>query len=381
MEQTKHYIGWGQFLLLLFMCRVFTLMTFVPFTGFAGGEEGLSLRLTAAAVSTAVQAVLLIPVVILKKSATGVLIEKNKACGIIATALYLLFFLFYTVNSLLHFQSFLSARFFPYADSLLWIVVILIICVYCACLGTEALGRSAVLLFWIFIVTLIAMSFSSAREIDAANLYFDPIESNGLFRAVIEDLSRNGEICAAAFLAGRVRSSEKIRSKEQISSSEQTVSDVKKHGNLRCGIYGLLASKLVLAETVMLLIAAVLGDFAALTDYPFLALGTFGGERFIQRGDSLYLIVWTVTAVLNVSFFLHISAELFGEVFPKMRYRTALSAVLVFGILFAVTVTEMSFAKLYGLMCSGWAVILLAGIIPLAALLASGKREGEKSRA
>ena len=375
MEKTKHYIGWGQFLLLLFMCRVFTLMTFVPF---ARDGEGLSLRLTAAAVSTAVQAVLLIPVAILKKSVTEVILGKNKACGIIAAALYLLFFLFYTVNSLLHFQSFLSARFFPYADSLVWIGVILIICVYCACLGTEALGRSAVLLFWIFIAALIAMGFSSAREIDLTNLYFDPIGANGLFRAVIEDLSRNGEICAAAFLAGRVRSN------EQAGSSEQAVPDGKKHGNLRCGVYGLLASKLVLAEVVMLIIAAVLGDFAALTDYPFLALGTFGGERFIQRADSLYLVVWTITAVLNVSLFLHIAAELFGEVFPKMRFRTVLSAVLVFGILFAAAVTEMSFAKLYGLMCSGWAVILLAGIIPLAALLASGKAsagKGEKSRA
>ena len=372
MEKTKHYIGWGQFLLLLFMCRVFTLMTFVPFTR---DGEGLSLRLTAAAVSTTVQAVLLIPVVMLKKSATEVILEKNKACGIIAAALYLLFFLFYTVNSLLHFQSFLSARFFPYAESLLWIAVILAVCVYCACLGTEALGRSAVLLFWIFIVTLIVMGVSSARETDAANLYFDSIKWDGLFRAVIEDLSRNGEICAAAFLAGRVRS------KDQARFNEQAVPGGKKQGDLRCGVYGLLASKLVLAEVVMLLIAAVLGDFAALTDYPFLALGTFGGERFIQRGDSLYLVVWTITAVLNVSLFLHISAELFGEVFPKMRLRTALSALLVFGILFAVTVTKTSFAKLYGLMCSGWAVILLAGIIPLAALLVSGKRKGKKSRA
>ena len=84
MEIEKHYIGWGQLLLLLFMCRVFTLMTFVPF---ARDGDGLTLRLTAAAVSTAVQAVLLIPVAILKKSVTEVILGKNKACGIIAAAL------------------------------------------------------------------------------------------------------------------------------------------------------------------------------------------------------------------------------------------------------------------------------------------------------
>ncbi len=240
MEETKRYIGWGQFLLLLFMCRVFTLMTFVPF---ARDGEGLSLRLTAVAVSTAVQAALLIPVVLLGRSATSVILDKNNICGTVAAALYLLFFLFYTANSLMHFQRFLSARFFPYADSLLWIAVILAVCVYCACLGTEALGRSAVLLFWIFIIALAAMAFSSAGDCDSANLYFEPLEARGLFSAVLDDLSRNGEICAAAFLAGRVRD------------------------KLRCGVYGFLTAKLVLAETVMLLIAAVLGDFAVLSDY------------------------------------------------------------------------------------------------------------------
>ena len=51
----KRYIGWGQLLLLLFMCRVFTLMTFIPL---AAEGAGLSLQLTAAAVSSAIQAVL-----------------------------------------------------------------------------------------------------------------------------------------------------------------------------------------------------------------------------------------------------------------------------------------------------------------------------------
>ncbi|MDE6746650.1 MAG: GerAB/ArcD/ProY family transporter [Oscillospiraceae bacterium] len=369
MEKEKHYIGWGQLLLLLFMCRVFTLMTFVPF---ARDGEGLTLRLTAAAVSTAVQAVLLIPVAVLKKSSTEVILQKNKPCGIIAAALYLLFFLFVTANSLVHFQSFLSARFFPYADSLVWIGVMLIVCVYCACLGTEALGRSAVLLFWIFVISLAAMAISSAKEAESANLYFEPLNTGELFSAVLDDLSRSGEICAAVFLAGRVR------------PAEQNRPDGKSGCGLRCGIYGLLASKLVLAETVMLLVAAVLGDFALLSDYPFLALGTFGGERFIQRADSLYLIVWTITAVLNVSLFLHISAGLFGEVFAKMKFRTALSALLVFWTLPLATAAGKIFSQLYSEVCSGWAVIIMAGIIPVAALIASKlsrERKGEKSRA
>lgn len=349
--ESKRYIGWGQLLLLLFMCRVFTLMTFVPFV-----SEGtaLSVQLTAAAISSAIQAVILIPAVILKNSATDVLLKKCRPAGIGAAALYLLFFLAYTVNSLIHFQNFLSARFFPAADSTLWIAVILIVCVYCGCLGIEALGRSAVILFWLFIAASAAMIFSSAENFSTSNLYFGSIQPQNLFSAVMNDLARNGEICAIAFLAKHVRE------------------------KLRCGTYGLLASKLLLTEVIALTIAAVLGDFAELTDYPFLALGTFGGARFIQRGDALYLIVWTITAVINIALFLHLSAGLMEEVFPKMKFRTSAAAIIVFAATFGFTISKTDFSDIYNLLCSGWAVIILAGAIPLAALIISKRKVAEK---
>ena len=345
MENTKK-IGWGQFLLLLFMCRAFALMTFTPLYS-AGG--GLSLQMTASAVSAVVQAVLLIPTVMLKKSATGAALEKNKAFGIFAAVLYLLFFLFYTAGSLLHFQNFLQARFFSTSDSRLWIAALLVVCVYCACRGIEALGRSGVLLFWLFIAALIIMCISSAQDFELDNIGFGTDISRGLFSAVMDDLARSGEICAAAFLAGHVRE------------------------KLRCGVYGLLASKLLLIEAVTLLITAVLGDFAVLADYPFLSVGTFGGTRFIQRGDALYLIVWTVAAVINISLFIRISGGLIEEVFPKFRFGSSVSAVIVLAAALWFTLTKTPVSLIYSTVCSGWAVILLAGVIPLTAFIVQRK--------
>lgn len=345
MENTKK-IGWGQFLLLLFMCRAFALMTFTPLSS-AGG--GLSLQMAAAAISAVIQAVLLIPTVLLKKSATGAALEKNKAFGIFAAVLYLLFFLFYTAGSLLHFQDFLQARFFPTSDSSLWITALLIVCVYCACRGIEALGRSGVLLFWLFIAALVIMCISSAQDLDLDNISFGADISGGLFSAVMDDLARSGEICAAAFLAGHVRE------------------------KLRCGVYGMLASKLILIAAVTLLITAVLGDFAVLADYPFLSVGTFGGTRFIQRGDALYLIVWTVAAVINISLFIRISGGLIEEVFPKFKYGSSVSAVIVLAAALCFTLTDTPVSLIYSTVCSGWAVILLAGLIPLAAYIAQRK--------
>lgn len=345
MENNKK-ISWGQFLLLLFMCRAFALMTFTPLSS-AGG--GLSVQMAATAISAVVQAVLLIPTVLLKKSATGAALEKSKVFGIFAAVLYLLFFLFYTAGSLLHFQDFLQARFFPTSDSSLWIAALLIVCVYCACRGIEALGRSGVLLFCLFITALIIMCVSSAQDFEVDNICFGTDISGGLFSAVMDDLARSGEICAAAFLAGHVRE------------------------KLRCGVYGMLASKLILTEAVTLLIAAVLGDFAALADYPFLSVGTFGGTRFIQRGDALYLIVWTVAAVINISLFIRISGGLIEEVFPKFKFGSSVSAVIVLAAALCFTLTDTPVSLIYGTVCSGWAVILLAGLIPLAAYIVQRK--------
>lgn len=347
-------IGWGQLLLLLFMCRVFTLMTFVPF---ADSRDTLTVRIAASAIGAVIQGMILIPIVLLKESVTGLTLEKNKPAGIILAVLYLIFFFFYTAGSLIDFREFLGTRFFPAAEgaansgSILWIGVLLIVGVYCGCLGIEALGRSAVLLFWFFIAALIIMCISSAEKFDTANLDLRFTSTNGLFSAVLNDLSRNGEICALAFLAGNVRD------------------------RLRCGVYGLLASKLALISSVTLLITAVLGNFAFLTQYPFLAVGAFGDARFIQRGDALYLIVWTITAIINIALFLHISAGLIGEVFPKCRFRTTIAAAIVFAMTTCFALTGLSFTDVYDIVCSGWSVILLAGIIPLIVLAARGGKK------
>lgn len=346
MENTKK-IGWGQLLLLLLMCRVFTLMTFSQHTG-----DTLTVRMTAAVISTAIQAVLLIPAVLLRDSVTRAAMGRSRAAGVFAAVLYLLFFLFYTLGGVMRFRGFLSDRFFRDSGGILWLAVLLAVCAYCARLGTEALGRSGVLLFWLFAAALVIMTISSAGDFDMTNLIFGEPVSDSLFPAVAEDLSRNGEICAAVLLAGHVRS------------------------GLRCGVYGLLASKLILIEAVILLITAVLGDFAMYTDYPFLTVGTFNGMDggFIQRGDALYLIVWTVTAVVNVSLFLHISAELIEDIFPKFRFGASVSAAVVFLAAAVLTLTGASVPE--SPVFSACAVAVFAGVIPFFTLL--GNRKAKK---
>ena len=71
------------------------------------------------------------------------------------------------------------------------------------------------------------------------------------FSAVTEDLARNGEITVLAFMKLR----EKNTGARHIATLLQSLLQLK----------------------VMFLITAVLGDFAAMTDYPFLTVGAYAG--------------------------------------------------------------------------------------------------------
>lgn len=339
----KYTIGWGQLLILLLLCRIFTLMTFVPLLG-----EGytFSTQLIASVISTVIQAVMIIPIILLNKtieskSTTEIVFSRSKILGYIISFLYFVFFIFYTANGVICFQRFITVRFYPSANRYIWTAVLLLVCIYCSYLGIEGLARSAGIVFVLFVAMFVLMTGLSAADIDLSNYYFDRTYSNSLFSAVTEDLARNGEITALAFLMKHVE---------------------KKY---RCSAYCYLASKLISVEAVMFLITVVLGDFAAMTDYPFLTVGAYAGVRFIQRFDSIYMVIWTITAVINISVMMYISSGIINESFPKLKYKHFISGVIVFLLCMPFLISGKNDMPVYGIISSGYSVLLLITVIPL----------------
>ncbi|MBQ8781247.1 MAG: GerAB/ArcD/ProY family transporter [Oscillospiraceae bacterium] len=334
-------ISGGQFLCLLLICRVSELMTFVPLI-----SEGYSIKTqaTAAVISTVIQALLIIPAVLFsetfpERTITAVLAEKNRTAGILTAAVYLLFFLLGSLNAAVNFMRFLNSRFFPDAGYIVMLAVFGGVCIYCAYCGIEGLARSSVFVLIFFFIVLAMMIASSSGNFKSINFY-NSFNGSSLPEAVISDLARNSEITAAVFL---IKNTDK---------------------SCRRGLYGLLGAKLLLTEFIMGMITGILGGYAQLTDYPLMEVGSYSEARLFQRNDALYLIVWTLAAVVTVSFYFRIGAGLLQEIFPKLKGSCAVTGAVV-------SAAALAFLKFGGRFGSGAdivigaSMILLTGVIPL----------------
>jgi hypothetical protein len=346
-------IGWGQALLILLCCRAFGLMTFVPLLS---GAYAVSVQMTAVVIVNALQLFFCIPLLIIYRrfpgeSVTGLANSRNTFWGFVLIVAFFLFFICETLDSLLSFQSFLGDRFFKSANPYIWLGVFLIICVYCAAVGIEGIARSSTAVFVILISMIIIMAVTSARDFNPLNIYFERGQST-LMRAVIDELAKNSEIVALAFLCKYVP----------------------KHFGRTVG--GLFIGKIILTLAVLLLIQGVLGDFAMMTDYPFLAVGAYAGVNFLQRADAVYLVVWTMTAVLKTALYLNICAGLLEELFPKLRGKAAISAIVVYALSLPFLRDNTTLTAVYGAAPFAAAQLVLIFVVPLAEVVFC--RKGEK---
>ena len=348
-------ISFGQGLILLLICRIFTLMTFVPLIG---DGYAFPTQLAAAVISVMIQAVIIIPLILFakacpQKTVTGAITEKHKVWGIISAVIYLIFFLFYTVNAVLHFMRFLNLRFFKTESMVVMLIVLLAVCVYCACCGVEGLARSAVITLLIFVIMLAVMSVTSAQNFNTDNFYTAGIEK-GLLTAVMDDLARNSEIIAAVFLVKYIKD------------------------RTKCAMYGLLTAKLAVTEIISVLIIGVLGDFARLTEYPLLSVGSYAGADLFQRNDSLYLVLWTISAVLTIGFFIHICSGLAAELIHGLKYGELITGAVIFIASLFIIKFKADISSVYRYFCGAAATVILGGVIPLLAYLDARKtREKE----
>jgi spore germination protein KB len=321
-------------------------MTFVPLLS---GDYSVSVQSTAVVITAAIQLILCIPLLIFFRrfpgqSVTSLSFRRNSFVGFVFIVAFLVFFLYETLDSLLSFQIFLGDRFFKTANPYLWLGVFLIICVYCAVVGIEGIARSALAVFVILIAMIITMAITSIRDFDWVNIYFDT-QAKALPGAIIDELAKNGEIVALAFLCKYIP----------------------KYMNRT--IFGLLFGKVVITLAVLLLIQGVLGDFAMMTDYPFLAVGAYSGINFLQRADAAYLVVWTMTAVLKTALYLNICAGLLEELFPKLRGKTAIAAGAIFLLGLPYLRDALTVTSVYGSFPFALAQVVLVFFIPLLCLI------------
>ena len=75
-----------------------------------------------------------------------------------------------------------------------------------------------------------------------------------------------------------------------------------------------IAGKFAVTVAVTSAVLLALGDYAYISSYPFLDLGSAAGVRFLQRIDAVYMMLWTITAVISLSAQIYLAGDCVSSV-------------------------------------------------------------------
>ena len=310
-----------QAVILLFLCRMFSVLTYTPgISAAVGGTEQLIANL----LSAALQFVLLIPAYLIYRMDCGRNIitaakEAFHQWSLPISLLYYLFLLLIAVNTMTQFTFFMTNAVFPQASRIFFVLTMLLVVLYAMHAGLEAISRTSVLIFAGFLVMLFFVIFASIPQMELVNL--KPALSHAgtdIVRATIENFARNSELVVLLLIFPKVK------------------------GGIRKGVITLLIGITVAFELIGFTMTTVLGDYAGVQSFPFYALASLAEASVFQRLDALHMAIWVFISFLKISLYLYLAADVLKSMltlrFAKAAAPTSVilfltaSLITVFGI-------------------------------------------------
>lgn len=333
---------------LLLLSRIFTLMIYSPLFLFP-----TSVQLVGIAVSTVLQGALAFFLIVLMKK-TGYkdfeeVIFQNKVAGYIFSAVYCVFFILSGASVLSSFIIFARDIFFPEWKLIAFAIPIAAVCIYGAILGIKPLGRSAGLIFFIFILMFAVTVLSSFERLSSGTAYNTDFSAKGVLLSAVYDMSRSLEFVMLPFIA--------VFSK-----------------NIRKDYFGFLASRLVILETAVFFIGSVLKDYIGYTKFPFFTLG--GAVGGFIRLDALYLVMWTFCAVVKISLIIFFSGDIAKRFLPNKNSGFFFSGIAV--AILSLCVNFMNSSKISAVIYAVLTLIL-GGIVPIIIYSREALSDGKKT--
>lgn len=333
-----------QLLLLLFLSRLFTTITF-----FSLEDEATASLILPFAVSVLVEIILFVPAILLykkypKENAVTSAFKVNKIFGIILICIYSLFLVFMIFKTVRFFLYFFETS-FPDLIPVVWVgIMLLAASVYVAYLGIEAAARSAAVVFGLFIVMLLIVIPATASDFEISNYYTVPISSDSLLQGVLDGISRSDEIVILILIMPYLRE------------------------KLGKAVYGFLGLKLVFIEGIIICCMLLLGGYMIASPFSFFTMCRYAKTAFIERLDAVYLVVWTLMGVIKLSLYSIALRPTFENVISNKKNKLMITALpfIIGGIpalLFAYK--DQMIIPFTDIHIAFYAVIALGFLIPL----------------
>lgn len=343
---TKEKISPSALICILLCARSFTTMTIFP-PGTAGGL----IYMTGSVISTALQAVMLVPAAKLAartgRSPCRLAYERSKYFGITVTAAFMLYFLydaFRVIGDLAYFTDYFFSANMP---RFMIVLCIALAAVCSARLEITAIGRTAFIAFAGVIIMLAIIAMGAAEDMDITR--FDLASESlakDIRKAVMAESSRCGCLVIFCFLCG------------DISGDPQKTAKF------------FISAKAAVLLAISGMTTAVFGNFGMLWKLPVFSLAASSENLITERSDAVFLFIWVITGLVKLTVLVHCAARCLRLLRPSA---VIAPSAMICGILPALAALPL-------LLCYGWEkvvyshrpitpIIILAVILPAYILL------------
>ncbi len=350
----KNRISMLQLVILLFLSRQFTSLTYSPGIGTAvSGTATLYSYLIGAGVLL----LLFLPLVIMankypERSVVMNLQAEFRGFGIFGGFLYYGYLVLSAAHTLAQFQFFMTNAVFP--DASVWVILLpmLLVAVYAASVGIEGIARSGFLIFIGFVIAVAVILFSSIPNVELKNVY--PLEQNRLQEIAMGTygvVSRSAEPILFALLLPYVG------------------------GRTGKATVGFTLLSAAVQELTAFFILTVLGRFSYSQTFPFYSLASISEISIFHRMDALYMGIWVLVGFIKLALLLALANDTVKFLLPKRkngstrRFTLFATSVLVLTAAIPACYSLRALSMTYQLLFNGVVVLLLTVVLPIAVQL------------
>lgn len=351
MENKIRRISPGQLVLLLFLSRLFSLLTLVPKRGAATGSAALLSSLFAALVV----GVAALPVLWLFRRTDRSVFETAdsalKPLGTLSAVLMGLFCIWTVAYTIAHFSFFMVSSVYFNGHGMVFVLCLTLAAAYGASLGLEPLARMSLSAFLLAVVTalvLVIALFGDMRWQNVISPFYDGLSP--VLSSTWGGASQYGELVLLVLLLHRVR-------------------EPGKSGGSICLRWLVLSACAFLVFGLLTL--TVLGNYGATRLFPLHTTATVAHFSMGGRLDLLYLFLWIFVAFLRAALWLYGAVVCLGRLFPKRRMGSrAVFAGIAAGAfaLAALPLLEGGF-PVGSVFTGALPLVLLGVVLPVALLL------------
>lgn len=293
-------ISSSQAVILLFLCRMFATVTYSPMNG---ENADVTAILLGDFLATFATGIVMIPLFLyFKKRNVQNLLDEcyriSKGFGI-AVGIYCFLMVFLVlVDTVSHFENFMTNAIFPDTSSAIIIITFLIACCYGAWMGLEGIARASSIIFVFFLVSLCFIFTAAWSSIEWVNL--QPLTRDHPVRQVLqsmlENISLNTEFIILVFIYPKIKGS-----------------------FFNISIWYLIISGIILSA-VGITTVLILGQFTLKQVFPFYTIASIIETKIVQRFDAVHMALWVLVSYVRVTVYLIVAGKLLPRIFsPRLE--------------------------------------------------------------